>query len=72
MLSVVILAGGFGERLWPASKSTFPKQFMTLKSGLSFFQQSLQRAAMLTCAEKDYVQDTYTRNYTEINIVGNH
>lgn len=57
MLSVVILAGGFGERLWPASKSTFPKQFMTLKSGLSFFQQSLQRAAMLTCAEKNYVQD---------------
>lgn len=57
MLSVVIFAGGFGERLWPASKPTFPKQFMTLKGGLSFFQQSLQRAAMLTCVERTYVQD---------------
>ena len=51
MLSIVILAGGFGERLWPASEPTFPKQFMTLKSGLSFFQQSLQRSVLLTCTQ---------------------
>ena len=41
---VVILAGGFGERLWPASSSEFPKQFMSLEGGLSFLQQAIDRA----------------------------
>ncbi|WP_428768120.1 sugar phosphate nucleotidyltransferase [Treponema sp. HNW] len=49
MMHIVILAGGFGERLWPASSPEFPKQFMALKEGLSFFQQALERAVLLTC-----------------------
>ncbi|MBQ9239075.1 MAG: mannose-1-phosphate guanylyltransferase [Treponema sp.] len=40
----IILAGGFGERLWPASSPALPKQFMTLHDGCSFFQASLYRA----------------------------
>ena len=44
---VVILAGGFGERLWPASSSDFPKQFMSLEGGVSFFQSSILRAISL-------------------------
>lgn len=44
---VVILAGGFGERLWPASSSDFPKQFMSLEGGVSFFQSSVLRAISL-------------------------
>ncbi len=45
--NIVILAGGFGERLWPVSSKEFPKQFMTLDGGLSFLQQSLKRAFLL-------------------------
>jgi mannose-1-phosphate guanylyltransferase/mannose-6-phosphate isomerase len=45
---VVILAGGFGERLWPASSSEFPKQFMRLEGGLSFLQQAIDRAWKLS------------------------
>lgn len=41
---VIILAGGFGERLWPASSSAFPKQFMSLEGGLSFLQAAVERA----------------------------
>lgn len=41
---VVILAGGFGERLWPASKPDFPKQFMSLEDGTSFLQSAVLRA----------------------------
>ncbi|MCR4940610.1 MAG: mannose-1-phosphate guanylyltransferase [Treponemataceae bacterium] len=41
---VIILAGGFGERLWPASSSAFPKQFMSLEGGLSFLQAAIERA----------------------------
>ena len=44
---VVILAGGFGERLWPASSSDFPKQFMSLEGGVSFLQSSILRAISL-------------------------
>lgn len=44
---VVILAGGFGERLWPASKADFPKQFMALDGGISFLQHSILRSLAL-------------------------
>ena len=41
---VIILAGGFGERLWPASSPSFPKQFLSIQNGISFLQASLNRA----------------------------
>lgn len=44
---VVILAGGVGERLWPASKPEYPKQFMALPGGLSLLQATLLRALSL-------------------------
>lgn len=44
---VVILAGGFGERLWPASSREFPKQFMTINDDFSFLQYSILRALKL-------------------------
>ena len=49
---VVILAGGFGERLWPASSPDNPKQFMTLSGGLSFMQSSIFRALSLDVSGK--------------------
>ncbi|QTQ13951.1 mannose-1-phosphate guanylyltransferase [Treponema parvum] len=44
---VVILAGGFGERLWPASSSENPKQFMTVSDNVSFLQLAVIRALSL-------------------------
>lgn len=41
---VLILAGGFGERLWPASSVKFPKQFMKANGGISFLQEAVCRA----------------------------
>jgi len=41
----VILAGGSGTRLWPASRDAFPKQFQPLVGELSTYQQTLQRVA---------------------------
>ena len=42
---VVIMAGGSGTRLWPASRADAPKQFIDLgTSGGSLFQQTLARA----------------------------
>ena len=42
----VILCGGSGTRLWPLSRSSFPKQFLVLSgdhSNYSLFQQAIQR-----------------------------
>ena len=42
----VILCGGSGTRLWPLSRSGFPKQFLVLsgdESANSLFQQAVQR-----------------------------
>ena len=44
---IVILAGGIGERLWPASVPENPKQFLSVDGKLSFLQSSIQRALAL-------------------------
>jgi mannose-1-phosphate guanylyltransferase/mannose-6-phosphate isomerase len=42
----IIMAGGSGTRLWPASNSSMPKQFLPLEnhSEYSFFDAALERA----------------------------
>jgi mannose-1-phosphate guanylyltransferase / mannose-6-phosphate isomerase len=43
----VILCGGSGTRLWPLSRTGFPKQFLCLTGIDSLFQQAAQRLASL-------------------------
>jgi mannose-1-phosphate guanylyltransferase/mannose-6-phosphate isomerase len=43
----VILCGGTGTRLWPLSRTGFPKQFLCLTGNESLFQQAAQRLAGL-------------------------
>jgi len=40
-----VLSGGSGTRLWPLSRSTYPKQFQPLAGELSLLQQSCERVA---------------------------
>jgi len=54
----VILAGGSGTRLWPLSRSLYPKQFLKLNSEDSLLQNTINRAAeacggqlMIVCNE---------------------
>jgi mannose-1-phosphate guanylyltransferase/mannose-6-phosphate isomerase len=44
----VLLAGGYGTRLWPTSRKSYPKQFVDLTgSGDSFLQSSLKRSHVI-------------------------
>ncbi|MDX8346902.1 mannose-1-phosphate guanylyltransferase/mannose-6-phosphate isomerase [Cognatiyoonia sp. IB215446] len=43
MITPVILAGGSGTRLWPASRQSFPKQFTDIVGDESLFQSTLRR-----------------------------
>lgn len=45
MLIPVMLAGGTGSRLWPASRQSRPKQFLPLISEYSLLEQALGRIA---------------------------
>jgi mannose-1-phosphate guanylyltransferase/mannose-6-phosphate isomerase len=42
-MKALILAGGSGTRLWPASREAYPKQFLKLNGGKSLLQQTLER-----------------------------
>ena len=39
----VILCGGSGTRLWPLSRSAYPKQFLRLASDHTMLQDTLKR-----------------------------
>ena len=50
----VILCGGSGTRLWPLSRSGFPKQFLVLSgdgSQQSLFQQAIERVNAISSSE---------------------
>ncbi|MFP3043156.1 mannose-1-phosphate guanylyltransferase [Treponema primitia] len=44
----IIMAGGSGTRLWPASNSKTPKQFLSVNNDGSFFNDAVDRALAVT------------------------
>lgn len=51
----IILSGGHGTRLWPASRPTRPKQFLPLLNEQSMFQATVERMAIATDARTPIV-----------------
>lgn len=45
LVTPVILCGGAGSRLWPASRESFPKQLIAFSGGHSLLQDTLLRVA---------------------------
>jgi len=72
MLIPVILSGGAGTRLWPVSRSAYPKPFMRMGDNESLLQKTLDRALrladdgrVLTVTGRDYyflTRDEYARH----------
>lgn len=42
-LKIVIFCGGYGTRMWPMSRQSYPKQFQPLVGNESFFQLAVRR-----------------------------
>ncbi|MGN6517997.1 MAG: mannose-1-phosphate guanylyltransferase/mannose-6-phosphate isomerase [Dokdonella sp.] len=61
MLVPVILSGGAGTRLWPVSRSAYPKPFMRMGDGESLLKKTLDRA--LRCADDGTVLTVTGRDY---------
>ncbi|NRA89301.1 MAG: mannose-1-phosphate guanylyltransferase/mannose-6-phosphate isomerase, partial [Rhizobiales bacterium] len=55
MIFPVILSGGAGTRLWPLSRSGYPKQFLPLTGKRTLFQQTLVRLEGLNCAPSIFI-----------------
>lgn len=53
MFISVVMAGGSGSRLWPLSRSMFPKQFLALdkKNNLTMLQATLDRVNQMSTLE---------------------
>jgi len=45
-MKIVIFCGGYGTRMWPASRKSYPKQFYPLIGGKSFFRLTYERFRM--------------------------
>lgn len=69
----VIMCGGAGSRLWPASRETMPKQFSDMFGERSTFQNALLRAAdlgrplVMTSVAQSHVA---TRQMTQTGVAG--
>src|SRR3989338_2421878 len=48
MIIPIVLTGGTGTRLWPLSRSSYPKQFLALTSQYSLFQETVLRLQRLS------------------------
>ncbi len=58
----VILCGGSGTRLWPLSRSGYPKQFLVLSGTTSLFQQAVERTNALACDDIEIGQTLVVTN----------
>ena len=47
-IQIVIMAGGSGSRLWPVSRSMYPKQFQSLTESRTMLQVTAKRVGLLS------------------------
>ena len=50
-IDIVILCGGSGTRLWPVSRSAFPKQFSNIIGNSSLFKKTLSRFKLVNSSD---------------------
>ncbi len=68
MIQPVILCGGSGTRLWPLSRSTYPKQFVNFDANSSLFSKTFQRASHISNEPPFVICNKDHRLYVQANI----
>lgn len=64
-VTAVIMAGGKGERFWPKSRTTYPKQFLSLTSdGKTMIQLTIERLLPIVNYEDIYI--VTNKNYVDL------
>ena len=53
--AVLIMAGGIGERLWPLSRESKPKQFLNIVENKSLIEQTIERASKITKEDNIFI-----------------
>ena len=66
----VLLAGGVGARLWPASREIYPKQLLNLAGDESLLQQAARRAMALSPPEQVMTVTTETHYFAVLDQLG--
>ncbi len=76
--TVLIMAGGVGERLWPLSRLSKPKQFLSIGGENSLIENTVSRARLLTSDENIFIvtgakyKDAFLKylpNFNQDNII---
>ncbi len=67
----VVLAGGSGERLWPLSRQSRPKQFLCLGSEKTLLEQSIDRLRLLPDIDFVFVTSAQSHVSPIMKHVGN-
>lgn len=76
--SVLIMAGGIGERLWPLSRENKPKQFLKIGGEKSLIEKTILRALKITDEENIFIVtgiryreafNQYIPNFRKENII---
>ena len=60
-LKPIILCGGSGTRLWPASRKRMPKQFLPLFEDKTLLDLTLERVKLLKNIEKPILISSRSR-----------
>ena len=72
MRYAVILAGGWGERLWPMSTRSRPKQLLSLSGGPTLVRRTLDRVSALVDLRGSLIMTSATirdRMLSELTVI---
>ena len=61
MLHIIILAGGLGTRLWPASRTAKPKHMLVFEPPQTLLQATLERLTGFTVPERTWIVANQSR-----------
>lgn len=59
----IVLAGGSGTRLFPLSRSNYPKQFLPLLDNESLFQKTIRRALLFSSPDEIFIVTNNLHKY---------